>query len=135
MDTPNPNGSNGASDRNSHGQFLPGNQAAVGHGNPHADKAQTWRTALAETVTEDDLRSVIAKLVEKARAGERWAVRELLDRCLGKSVQPVAAGIGVSDGGDVTLTLQFDEPRKVIAGIQADVLPRGSGDAADGHTD
>ena len=131
MDTPIPNGSNGASDRNSHGQFLPGNQAAVGHGNPHADKAQTWRTALAETVTENDLRAVIAKLVEKARAGERWAVREVLDRCLGKAVQPIAAAIVSSDRRDITLKLKCDEPRKAIAG---NVLPRGSGDAADGHT-
>ena len=110
MDTPIPNGSNGAIRRNSLGQFLPGNQAAVGHGNPHADQVSAWRRTLAETVTEDDLRAVIGKLVEKARAGERWAVRELLDRCLGKAIQPVAAAIDVPGSEHVTLKLKFDEP-------------------------
>ncbi len=130
MDKPISDGSNGTPGRSSLGQFLPGNQAAAGHSSPHAAKVQTWRTALSETVTENDLRAVIAKLVEKARAGERWAVRELLDRCLGKAVQPVVAGVGVSpDRGDITLKLAFDEPRKIIAG---NVLPRGSGNAADG---
>ncbi len=82
---------NGGNGRDGHGRFLPGNQAAVGRGNPHADRVHAWRSALAATVTEDDLRAVIAKLVEKAKAGERWAVCELLDRCLGKPVQPTAS--------------------------------------------
>ncbi len=85
---------NGGDGRDGHGRFLPGNQAAVGRGNPHADRVHAWRSALAVTVTEDDLRAVIAKLVERAKAGERWAVCELLDRCLGKPVQPTAASAG-----------------------------------------
>ncbi len=84
---------NGGNGRDGHGRFLPGNRAAVGRGNPHADRVHAWRSALAATVTEDDLRAVIAELVERAKAGERWAVCELLDRCLGKPVQPtVTAG-------------------------------------------
>ena len=108
MNAPLPNGNNGQA-RNSRGQFLLGNNAALGRGNPHADRVNAWRTALAETVTEADLQAVIGKLVEKARAGERWAVRELLDRCLGKAIQPVAAAIDVPDRGDVVLKLEFDE--------------------------
>ncbi len=45
---------------------------------------------LARTVTENDLRAVIGEMVKQARAGEQWAVCELLDRCLGKSVEPTA---------------------------------------------
>jgi hypothetical protein len=36
------------------------------------------------TVTEADIRDVIRKLVSAAKAGEPWAVRELLDRVFGK---------------------------------------------------
>ncbi len=85
---------NGGNGRGGHGRFLPGNQAAVGRGNPHADRVHAWRSAMVATVTEDDLRAVIAKLVERALAGEPWAIKEVLDRCLGKSVQPTAASAG-----------------------------------------
>ena len=89
MNMPLANGGHGRLEHDSRGRFLPGNRAAVGRGNPHADRVHAWRNALAATVTEADLRAVIATVVEQAKAGERWAVRELLDRCLGKSVQPI----------------------------------------------
>ncbi len=40
---------------------------------------------LAETVTEADIREVITHLLEKAKSGEPWAVKEFLDRTLGKA--------------------------------------------------
>lgn len=80
-----PNGGNG---RDGQGRFLPGNPG--GPGNPLAGRVHQYRTALAEAVTEDDIRAVIGKLVAAARAGERWAIRELLDRCLGKPMQTAA---------------------------------------------
>ncbi len=63
---------------------------------------------LAETVTAEDIRAVLTVLVEKAKAGERWAVCELLDRCLGKAMQSqhIAAAAEV-EAGDVVLKLQF----------------------------
>ena len=69
--------------------ILARNNAAAGRGNPHAARVNAWRRALVESVSSDDLREVIGKLVEKAKAGERWAVCELLDRCLGKAIQPL----------------------------------------------
>ncbi len=81
--------SNGSNGRDGRGRFAKGNPG--GPGNPHAAAVGRWRTALADTVTGDDLRAVIAKLVERAKAGERWAVCELLDRCLGKPLQPTAS--------------------------------------------
>ncbi len=98
-----PNGSNG---RDGHGRFAQGNPG--GPGNPHAAAVGRWRTALAHTVTEDDLRAVIAKLVERAKAGERWAVCELLDRCLGKPVQPVGTA-GELETRPVRIALVLDE--------------------------
>ena len=106
MDEPFANGGNGEAERDGHGRFLPGNSAAVGRGNPHAARVNAWRSALAVTVTEDDLRAVIAELVERAKAGERWAVCELLDRCLGKSVQPAASEGEVQ--GEMRIHLKVD---------------------------
>ena len=82
-ETPSTNGDNGlVATRDSKGRFLPGNPG--GPGNPQAGSVGRWRQALAEAVSADDLARVAQKLVAAAKAGEPWAVRELLDRCLGK---------------------------------------------------
>ena len=70
------------SGRNPDGRFAPGN--AGGPGNPCAAAVGTWRAALAASVKPRDIQEVLAVLVKKAKDGEAWAVRELLDRCLGK---------------------------------------------------
>ncbi len=83
-ETPSTNGDNGLAEaRDSKGRFLPGNPG--GPGNPQARNVATWRKALAEAVSADDVTQVAQRLVEAAKAGEPWAVRELLDRLLGKS--------------------------------------------------
>ena len=68
--------------RDSKGRFLPGNPG--GPGNPQAHNVATWRKALAEAVSADDVTEVAQKLLDAAKAGEPWAIHELLDRCLGK---------------------------------------------------
>ncbi len=109
MSMPLANGENGRAVRDDRGRFRPGNRAAVGRGNPHADRVHAWRAALAATVTEDDLRAVIGKLVEAAKAGKPWAIRELLDRCLGKPTQAIEA-VATDLPGEVVLKLEFDQP-------------------------
>ena len=69
------------------GQFAPGNQ--FGKGNPQAQHIARWRASFAEAVTDEDLKATVVKLAAAARAGQPWAVRELLDRCLGRSIQGV----------------------------------------------
>lgn len=81
---PSANGDNG---RQTDGRFAAGNRG--GPGNPHAAAVGTWRAALVDCVTADDLRAVVAALVNHAKAGAPWAVRELLDRCLGKPKLPL----------------------------------------------
>lgn len=76
---PKPTGLNG---RSSNGRFVSGNKFASG--NPLNRKAQQLRNALLATVTEDDLVKVTRKLVAMARAGDIHAIKELLDRVLGK---------------------------------------------------
>ena len=82
------NGSGVRQDRDNRGRFAPGNQAAKGRRHPHAARVQEWRSALTDAITPEDLHQVVRKLVELAKRGERWAVVELLDRCLGKCPNP-----------------------------------------------
>ena len=88
---PSTNGDNGpatspaeglAEFRDDKGRFLPGNPG--GPGNPQAHNVGAWRMALADSVSADDIAQVMGKLVEAAKAGAAWAVRELFDRCFGK---------------------------------------------------
>ena len=44
---------------------------------------------MLDAVTDDDLRAVVSRLVELAKAGELPAIREFLDRVLGKSISSV----------------------------------------------
>ncbi len=109
MDTPLANGGNGGVGQDSRGRFLPGNQAACGRGNPHAARVNAWRSALAQSVTAQDVRAVLKVLVQKAKAGEPWAVKEFLDRTLGKADQRLEV-TGEGDGPvatEVTLRLKF----------------------------
>jgi hypothetical protein len=80
METPSTNGPNGG--RNAGGRFAAGNRG--GPGNPHAKRTAAIRGLLLDSVSDDDLRAIIAKLVEMAKDGDLAAARELLDRMLGK---------------------------------------------------
>ena len=46
------------------------------------------REALLNAVTENDIRAVALTLVARAKDGEMAAIRELLDRVIGKVTQP-----------------------------------------------
>ncbi len=96
--------STNGSNRDHQGKFVKG--CRPGPGNPHVAKVAQWRSVLTECVTGEDIEAVIRALVRAAKAGERWAVCELLDRCLGKPTQPIAAAAEV-EAGDVVLKLQF----------------------------
>ena len=88
---PSPNGGNGREDavaaggRDKRGRFGPGNPG--GPGNPFAAAAGRWRAALVASVSEEDIAAVVRALVNAAKRGESWAVRELMDRTLGKPVE------------------------------------------------
>ncbi|MCZ6756594.1 MAG: hypothetical protein O7E49_14895 [Gemmatimonadetes bacterium] len=64
---------------------------------------------LAEGVTAEDIRAVLTVLVEKAKAGQPWAVKEFLDRTLGKADQRLEV-MGENGGPvqtEITLRLKF----------------------------
>ncbi len=77
---------NGLNGRATTGRFLPGNSG--GPGNPHAKRVAALRTAMLEAVSEEDMRDILCKLVELAKAGNVPAAKEVLDRCLGKILEP-----------------------------------------------
>ena len=81
-ETPLPAGDNG---RDSSGRFVANNRC--GKGNPLNRRVGQLRSALIRAVTTDDLKAIIAKLIEQAIAGDVVAAREVLDRTLGKPVE------------------------------------------------
>ena len=76
MTTPSPNG------RDGRGRFARGN--AGGPGNPAGGQAERLRHALLDAVTPADIADVAAALIAQAKTGDIPAVRELLNRTLGR---------------------------------------------------
>ena len=82
IDRPSTNGANGDA-RDGRGRFAKGNHG--GPGNPNARHVASWRRSLGASIKAADIRDAVAQLVKAARAGQPWAIRELLDRTVGKS--------------------------------------------------
>ena len=73
--------------RDASGRFVKGCKG--GPGNPHAQHVGQLRSALLEAVTAEDMEAIARKLVESAKAGNVQAVKELLDRLVGKPAQAI----------------------------------------------
>lgn len=69
------------------GRFLPGNPG--GPGNPFIKRVAKLRALLLDAVGEADLREIVQKLVESAKAGDMVAVRELFNRLFGRPGEAV----------------------------------------------
>ena len=109
------NGDNGG--RDTHGRFTAGN--AGGPGNPYSKKVADFRRVLVDSVTVEDLQACARALVKKARAGEIPALRELLDRLLGKPMQTTAvAAVELEDEGEFGNRwgpMSADKRRRLVA--------------------
>jgi hypothetical protein len=82
-EAPSTNGANGG--RQDGGRFAKGNPG--GPGNPHARRVARLRSALLKAVTPADMKAIVARLVQDARAGNVQAAREVIERSLGKPVE------------------------------------------------
>ena len=71
-----------ATGRGTDGKFATGN--AFGKGNPVQRHAQRLRQLFVTAVSEQDIRDIVLKLVELAKAGDIAAANLLLTRALGK---------------------------------------------------
>lgn len=119
--TPDRNGGDALDARDTRGRFVGGNQAAKGRGPGDAGRV---RALIRESVTDDDLRAIVATLVAEAKAGNLQAAKELLDRLAGKP-KPIAEVSGQEDSeihivydgghqwtpppGEKVLELSFDQ--------------------------
>jgi len=70
------------------GRFATGNRG--GPGNPHGATVAKLRAAILAAVTPEDIDAVIRALVHRAKGGDMAAIKELLDRAIGK---PTDAGV------------------------------------------
>ena len=84
---PSPNGDNGThkSVRETSGRFAVGNPG--GPGNPHARHIGQLRSTMLAGVTAEDMAAIVARLVTLAKGGELAAIREVMDRVLGRPVE------------------------------------------------
>lgn len=64
------------------GRFPKGNPG--GPGNPHARAVHRLRSALLKAITPDDVKKMVAVLIRKAKKGDVIAIKELLDRTVGR---------------------------------------------------
>jgi hypothetical protein len=76
---------NGSDGRGDDGKFTKGNRG--GPGNPHAKKVQRLRATLLTIVTPKRFKIVVARLFQLAANGDLAAIRELMDRLLGRPVE------------------------------------------------
>lgn len=94
MPTPSTNGANG---RDANGRFTKGN--AGGPGNPHARRSAELRQAMLEAVSPDDIAEIMQRLVQMAKEGDVAAIREVLNRVVGRPApaepEPPAAVVGL----------------------------------------
>jgi hypothetical protein len=87
MIAPSPNGQTAKKGRNPDGRFAEGNPG--GPGNPHGKRAAWLREALLNAVTADDIQAIARVLVARAKDGDIPAIRELLDRTIGRSMPAI----------------------------------------------
>jgi len=88
-----------------------------------AARVAALRSVLLDSVSPDDLRAVVAALVERAKAGDVPAIREVLDRTVGKP--PAVLGVAVeaadADGGPAVLD---DATRRVLVALLENPVSR-----------
>lgn len=74
------------------GRFKAGNPGGPGGCGPNFSHVQRFRAAFCRTLTPEDVEAVVRKLVELAVGGNMDAIREVLDRAVGK--QPLQIELG-----------------------------------------
>lgn len=72
-------------ERNARGQFGPGNRGGPG-GKRIANRTAELRSKLVACISDESVADAIDALAAKARTGDVSAIRELLDRAVGKPV-------------------------------------------------
>lgn len=79
--TPSTNGNGGRDPRT--GRYLENNPG--GPGNPMSARVQELRQLFYSCVTDEDMKAVVKQLVAEAKSGNVQAIKEYLERALGKT--------------------------------------------------
>jgi hypothetical protein len=85
-------------------EVEPTNKGGAPLGNQNGKKGKLFYNQLRKVLVQEDsrkLRTIAEKLVDAAEQGEPWAVKEIMDRVDGKSVQ--ATEISGIDGEAIEL--------------------------------
>jgi hypothetical protein len=89
---------------NNNVEVEPTNKGGAPLGNQNGKKGKLFYNQLRKVLVQEDsrkLRTIAEKLVDAAEQGEPWAVKEIMDRVDGKSVQ--ATEISGVDGEAIEL--------------------------------
>jgi uncharacterized protein YbcI len=86
--------------------FQPGNKLA--HGNRQAKQFHEIRAALLAAVKPKDMAEIIAVLVRQAKGGDVASAKEVMDRILGKAIQPIFSETNVNVGGSIQIVYSDD---------------------------
>ncbi len=107
--------------RDKKGRFGKGHKG--GPGRPALKAYNRFRQMLLDSVDDDEFKAVVQVLVEQAKAGEAWAVKEFFDRMCGKSQQAVELTTP-QDAGKL-----WAEFLKNVAGVTPGLAPYDVGSA------
>ncbi len=126
---PKSNGSNGGDpNRGPDGKFRPGNRAAAGRRHPHAARVAKLRAALLESVTDADIRDIVARIVAEAKAGNLKAAAWIIDRVAGKIPELLDALTRIRAGQYWLECPLPREAREQLVGVERDAEPPPAAD-------
>jgi hypothetical protein len=96
--------------RDASGRFAPGNPGGPGAiAHERTKRARALRQALHDAVTAEDMAAVARALVDRAKAGDVAAARELLDRIIGRPLPAEPPEDDDGEGKQVVIRLEFDD--------------------------
>ncbi len=116
------------SQRDSQGRFVKG--WLGGPGNPNVKRMAEYRNAINAAIKPGDLKQVIRKLILLAKRGDMAAIKELLDRTVGKPkmTQKEPDSLGINFPALVTAADTVEATNEILRAVgNGEVSP---GDAA-----
>lgn len=116
--TPPDGPSNNGTGKGAGGRFLPGNK--LGRGNPHAARTHKLRSATFKFATVEKHLEVVEQLFQKCLDGDMDAIKEWMNRTLGKSLQQVEHNIVQPDPVHTMTTDEFEDILRKRAGLNAE---------------
>lgn len=103
--------------------FAPGNEYGKLGGYPYRQKVAQFKSALMEAITEEDIKAIALKMIERAKAGDMEAAKEVLNRTIGKVSDKVEIEGSDGSGWSFTLRIRDAEPPSEIIDLEPTTEP------------